>query len=117
MRDTRKSTDMNSRRHTTQSVGTPLSECLDRQFGFGRPVSLDQRLDQLVERAGSVGEKTNRRELLAAPLLAADHDGADLSTLVRKFRSTVGDAVLVEPGNESADVIEFRHHSPGPRTR
>lgn len=109
---------MNSRRHTTQSVDTPLSECPDRQLGFRWPVALDQRLDQLVERAGGVGEKTNRRDLLAALLLAADHDGAHLSALVRKFRlATVGDAVLVEPGDESADVIEFRHHSPGPRTR
>ncbi|MAO80514.1 MAG: hypothetical protein CMH82_07625 [Nocardioides sp.] len=94
-------------------MDTPLSECPDRQLGFRWPVALDQRLDQLVERAGSVGEKTNRRELLAA-----DHDGADMSALIRKFTlASVGDAVLVEPGDESADVIEFRHHSPGPRTR
>jgi hypothetical protein len=108
---------MNGPRHTTQRMNAPLSECPDRQFGFRWPVALDRRLDQLVERANGAGERTNRRELLAALLLNADFTGEELSQLVRTFRlATVGDAVLRAGGGADDNVIEFLHHRPGPRT-
>lgn len=104
---------MSGRRHTPQNVEGSLADCPDRQFGFRWPLPLDMRLDQLVERAAEVGEKTNRRELLAALLLNADYTAEELSLMIRKFRlATVGDAVLGADG----EIIDFPHHRPGPRT-
>lgn len=105
-------------RHTPVSASTPLTECPDRQFAFRLPLPLDQRLDDLVDRAISDGlERTNRRELLAALLLAADFTGEELSDLIRGYRgATAGGAVLSRLEGEG-DVIQFARHKPGPRRR
>lgn len=78
-------------------------------------MALDQRLDDLLDRADEAGERTNRRELLAAILLNADFTGDELSALLRAYRrAAVGDAPLAQRG-ANADVIEIRSHRPGPR--
>lgn len=95
--------------------GERLDSSRDRQVSFRLPLALDQRLDALVERASLTGERTNRRELLAALLFSADLEGEELSVLLRRYRTaTVGDAVL-DVGAEN--VLEFRSHAPGPRVR
>ena len=105
-------------RHSSEDPSTRLTHAKDRQFGFRWPLALDQRLDDLVERATDAGEKTNRRELLAALLLDAAYDGEDLGRLLRRYRtSSVRDAMLVPGEGVDGDVIEFPRHKPGPRIR
>lgn len=94
-----------------------LCSSQDRQVGLRWPVALDRRLDDLLDRAEDAGERTNRRELIAALLLAAEYDGDELRELLRTYRTAlVRDAPLatdVEDGN----VLKFEPPSPGPRPR
>ena len=97
----------------------PASERLDgsrdRQVSFRIPLALDQRLDALVQRAEDAGERTNRRELLAALLYAVDLSGDNLGDALRAYRrATVRDAVL---DVDVENIVEFARHAPGPRTR
>lgn len=92
-----------------------LDSSRDRQMSFRLPLALDQRLDALVQRAVNEGERTNRRELLAALVYACDLDGDRLSSMLRAYRkATVADAVLDLPAD---NVLSFQRHSPGPRVR
>lgn len=80
------------------------------------PVALHHRVDQLVEEAQSIGERTSRKEIVAALVLAAPTDGNDLSELLRSYRTALTrDALLNAPSGEN--VVELRRRGPGPRSR
>lgn len=85
----------------------------DRQVGLRLPNAIDQRLDALLARSIDAGERTNRRELLAAIIFGTDMSGEELGGMLRSYRrATVKDALLdVEPGN-----VTYLTHKPGPRT-
>lgn len=92
-----------------------LDASRDRQVSFRMPLALDQRLDALVQRAIDAGERTNRREVLSALLLATDLNGDGLGETLRAYRrATVSVAVLDVP---EGNVISFQRHAPGPRVR
>ena len=93
-----------------------LRDSRDKQVGIRWPMALDQRLDDLMERANDAGANTTRRETLAALLLAADYSGDDLVVLIRRYRTaTVKDAPLnLTVGLDN--VLKFTSHKPGPRT-
>lgn len=84
----------------------------DKQVGLRLPLAIDQRLDALLARAVEAGERTTRRELLAAIVLAVESSGEDLGQMLRAYRrATVGDALMdVEPSN-----VAYINHKPGPR--
>ena len=105
---------MAGERHTIPGDAN-LCDSQDKQAGIRWPIALDQRLDDLVARARSAGDRTNRKELLAALLLDSDPTGDDLREILRRYRvAAVRDAPLALP-NSSDNVLEFRHHRPGPR--
>lgn len=84
----------------------------DKQVGLRLPLAIDQRLDALMARAVDAGERTTRRELLAAIILEAEHTGDELGLLLKKYRrAKVADAILdAEPTN-----VAYISHKPGPR--
>jgi hypothetical protein len=84
----------------------------DKQVGLRLPLAIDQRLDALMGRAIDAGERTTRRELVAAIILAAEPNGDEVGRLLKNYRrATVGDALLdVEPTN-----VAYISHKPGPR--
>jgi hypothetical protein len=87
----------------------------DKQVGLRLPLAVDQRIDALLARATSAGERTNRKELIAALLATADLSGEELGSLLRRYRtSKVGDVLL--DVDSSADVSQLMAHKPGPRT-
>ncbi|SEB99924.1 hypothetical protein SAMN04489844_1478 [Nocardioides exalbidus] len=104
-----------SDRHSVPG-GDRLRDSKDKQVGIRWPVALDQRLDDLVQRANDAGSNTNRRELIAALLLAADHDGDGLNDVVRTYRKAVVRDAPLAPDDHGADVLDFERHRPGPRT-
>src|SRR5689334_7567629 len=109
---------MTGGRHTSVDASTALTECPDRQFAFRLPLPLDKRLDDLVERAVTEGlERTNRKELLAAILLATDLTGPELSDLLRAYRGSTAGAAVLASHDQSGDVIQIARHKPGPRKR
>ncbi len=106
---------MSDDRHSVQGSDR-LRDSKDKQIGIRWPIALDQRLDDLVLRANDAGAGTNRRETIAALLLAADLSGDQLVDVILRFRTAfVRDAPLSSVGS-GADVLEFRAHGPGPRT-
>jgi hypothetical protein len=81
----------------------PLADAAGFQIGVAIPGPLSARLDVLVERAHQSGERTNRKELLAALILAAPQSEQALSRLVRRYRrARVLDAIM-----EGEDPIAF----------
>jgi hypothetical protein len=84
----------------------------DRQVGLRLPFAIDQRLDALLARAVEAGERTTRRELLAAIILATDLSGDDIGGLLRAYRrANVRDALL----DTNQDNVTYLSHKPGPR--
>jgi hypothetical protein len=87
-----------------------------KQLAVSWPLAVDQRLDALVNRAELAGENTNRRELLAAAMLATDLDGDALGDRLRAYRrARVKDALMDTP--VSGNVVHLDRHKPGPRAR
>jgi hypothetical protein len=84
----------------------------DRQVGLRLPFAIDQRLDALLARAVEAGERTTRRELLAAIILSTELSGDDLGGLLRAYRrANVRDALL----DARQDNVAYLSHKPGPR--
>ncbi|SRR6266508_5155728 len=93
-----------------------LESCKEKPAAVAWPLPIHQRLDDLLELAHQAGDRTTRKELAAAIVLAATEDPDALSQMLRRYRrATVRDA-LVAPGAE-ANVVSIRHHKPGPRPR
>jgi hypothetical protein len=93
-----------------------LSRSRDKQAGLRWPIALDAKLDRLLDAATDAGERTNRKEIVAALLAAADHDGPALGEIIRAYRTMkVRDALPAQP--HGARVVELAHHRPGPRAR
>lgn len=99
------------------SLGEPLHSSKDKQISLRWPLAVDQRLDDLVARAEVAGERTSRRELLAALALDLDMTGTELGEVLRRYRTcTVQAALLDTRGDDVENVVVLRRHPPGPRT-
>lgn len=91
-----------------------LSRSRDRQVGLRWPAAVDAKLDRLVSRAVDAGERTNRKELLAALVAACDLDGAALGAALNSYRRmTVRDVLPGQP--DGTEVVHLADHRPGPR--
>jgi hypothetical protein len=98
------------------SLDEPLRRSRDKQVSLRWPWALDQRLDDLVARAEEAGERTNRRELLSALILATDMTGQELGSVLRRYRTCpVADALLDTEAEVGENVVRLRRHRPGPR--
>lgn len=94
---------------------TKLTACQQRSVTIGLPGPLNERLDRLVELADEEGARTNRKELLAALVLAAPESEAQLDELVRTYRKArARDAAVAE---DLGSVLAFKRHQPGPRKK
>jgi hypothetical protein len=98
---------------------TPLSpdarviSCPDKQAAVAWPLPVDARLDQLLGLARDAGERTSRREIVAALVAMCDLSGEDLGALLRRYRTRrVRDLVHVAT---DADFVPFARQRPGPR--
>jgi len=103
-------------RHTVP-LDARLCDSQDRQVGLRWPIALDRRLDDLLDRAVDAGERTNRRELLAAVLLAASYEGDELRELLRVYRTALVRHAPLETASDSSNVLRLESPGPGPRRR
>jgi hypothetical protein len=55
------------------------------------PTTVDDRLDLLVRAATAAGESVNRSQLLAALVAEASQDPDQLSSVIRRYRTTESD--------------------------
>jgi hypothetical protein len=72
---------------------TNLSRSHDKQVGLRIPLAVDARLDRLVDAASIVGERTNRKEIVAALIADCPEDGEALSQRLRRYRKLYEDEV------------------------
>lgn len=96
-------------------LGELLRTARDKQVGMRWPVPVDARLDGLLARATAAGERTTRRELVAALIATTDLDGPALGQVLRRYRTmSVREAMLdVDDGSK---VVRIAGHRPGPRS-
>ncbi len=98
------------------SAATPLRDCPEGSVGLSFPLPISDRLDALVSLAEASGERTNRKELVAALILSAPSEGPELAQRLRSYRqASAGDAVL--DGQETSAVLTIARRRPGPRPR
>jgi hypothetical protein len=96
-------------------TGIKLDLAEPHEIGAKVPGPLSGRLDALVEVAEAAGERTNRKELLAALILAAPASGKELARLLKRYRkATVGEA-LVRGASRDAVLNPTRSRGPRPR--
>ena len=92
-----------------------LPQSAEQSVGLVLPAVLSDRLDSLVALAERNGERTNRREVVAALLLAAKPSGAAISELIRAYRRAQVQEALVGDAAGEEYVVGLRR--PGPRPR
>lgn len=79
------------------------------------PMPVHQRLEELVTIARARGERTTKRELLAAIVCAFDPDTADIEATLKHYRlATVQEVALRRP--TANNVVEIDRFGPGRRT-
>jgi hypothetical protein len=81
------------------------------------PMPIHARLDELVEIArDQAGRETNRKELVAALLLAAPTDPERLDEIIKTYRLATAREALVKPEHVERDnVLRLPSYGPGPR--
>lgn len=101
-------------RDTPLDADARVIDCPDKQAAISWPLPVDAKLDRLLEAARDAGERTSRREILAALVAGAEFTGDQLGEALRAYRrSHVRDLLDVPKGGT---VIPIRRHAPGPRT-
>jgi hypothetical protein len=91
-----------------------LLDCPEKPSAIAWPMPVDRRLDELVAAAREVGERTTRKEMAAAIVLAFDAAGDGLSDTLRNYRlARARDAVMAAPSADN--VLHLPRHPPGPR--
>ena len=97
---------------------TLLRDCPECNVGLALPFPISDRLDELVSLAESNGERTNRKEVIAALILNASASGDVLSNVLKQFRTTpAGDALVGRASGVNKRTISRSLRPPGPRPR
>jgi len=94
---------------------TPLPSCPERSVGLSLPLPISARIDLLVALAEQVGERTSRKEIVAACILGAPDGAEELVRWLRIYRRSPADSVYTS-GSKLED-LELGSARPGPRAR
>ena len=92
-----------------------LTACEEHQISVGLPGPLNERLDRLVGLADEEGARTNRKEMVAALVLAASETPEVLAAAVVSLRKAKARDAAVS--GDLGAVLTFERHQPGPRPR
>jgi hypothetical protein len=95
---------------------SPLRDAPEEGIGVTVPAPLSDRINALVDLLDAAGERTSRKELIAALILAARPLSDELANTLRAYRrASVRDA-LVEP-DRAGETVQLAPRRPGPRPR
>ena len=94
---------------------TPLPSCPERSVGLSLPLPISARLDLLVALAERAGERTSRKEVVAACILGAPDGAEELVRWLHVYRRSPADS-LYTSGSRLED-LELARARPGPRPR
>ena len=90
----------------------------EKQGAVAWPLPVEAKLDRLLRLAEEVGERTSRKELVAALIAMCEADGEALSAMLRRYRRTTVRALLDVPNDENViDIAQRRRPGPRPRDR
>lgn len=95
---------------------TPLRDCPEGNVGVALPWPISDRLDGLVTRLEDAAERTSRKELLAALILDAPAEVAELAAILRRYRLAVAGHTRLD-GRAVAATMAGTLRRPGPRRR
>lgn len=94
----------------------PLADCPERGVGLVLSDPISDRVDHLVDCVEATGERTSRKEVIAALILDAAVDGSELAARIRRLRlAKVGDAV--DQSRRRRTSLPEGERQPGPRPR
>jgi hypothetical protein len=96
-------------------LGDDVSTYRDRQAGISWPLPVDAKLEELLKAVRAVGERTSRREIVAAIVAMSNFTGKELSDLLHEYRLAKVGQVL-RP-SEASNVVNFTQQASGPRRR
>lgn len=88
---------------------------MDRQVSLGWPPPVDVRLDRLLDQARRAGERTSRKELVAALVATCHPTDAQLGNMIKRYRRLKVREIMPVP--EGENVVPLKRQPPGPRTR
>ena len=91
-----------------------VDDCPRTPVGAEWPLPVNQRLEELVGRARQLGERTSRRELLAAIVTAFDVDDDEFTRILRTYRTARVRDVALRPV-EAGNLIAIERFRPGRR--
>lgn len=97
-------------------ANAPLRGLVERNVGLALSDPVSARVDALVELVEEAGERTNRKELVAALIVGATPEASRLVALLRRYRSALARDTLLSPDN-APSVLVFPTLHPGPRRR
>ena len=86
-----------------------------RNSGLNLPHAVDFKIDDLLDIAADAGERSSRKEIVAALIAVATTDPDQLVEILRTYRSLSNGAILASEGSTDAQVVELRQAGPGPR--
>jgi hypothetical protein len=102
-----------SRRILSDSL---LRDAPEEGIGVTVPAPLSDRINALVDLLDAAGERTSRKELIAALILAARPVSDELADAVRTYRRASVREALTEP-ERAGDTVQLAPRKPGPRPR
>ena len=89
-------------------------DTLDKPAAINWPRAVEVRLEQLLAQAKAAGERTSRKELVAALVATSKLSDAQLGRMLRRYRTAKVRDILSVPADEN--VVPFTKQRPGPRT-
>lgn len=98
----------------TFPASTAIRETGEYRPGIDLPPPIDQRITDLVRLARGAGERTYRKEIVGALILAAPTDGVALGEMLRAYRTAAIRDAWVGPPVEVPDEITYAPRPPGP---
>lgn len=96
-------------------VDALLLDVRTKQTSLAWPHPVDERLEAMVDAAIDAGERTDRREVLAALVSTTDVSGAAMARRIKKYRAMAVGQVL--PGDDvpPSGEVELPNRPPGRR--
>jgi hypothetical protein len=104
---------MTEQKQTQLEIGALVCSYRPRQAAIAWPLPVDAKLEELLNSARAVGERTSRREIAAAIIAMTPIDGKALSDTLHRYRLAQVGEIL--PTSDTSSNVVFIQHGPGPR--
>jgi hypothetical protein len=95
---------------------SPLRAAPERSIGLSLNDPISMRVDQLVDLIEQHGERTTRKELVAALILAAGSRPQELGDALRGYRRALVRDAFLDPALVGS-AVRLPPRKPGPRPR